>query len=241
MAETAGLRAENLTRSYTLGRKTINALDGISFEVQSGEFLGVVGRSGSGKSTLLNLLAGLDRPSAGSLWVEGRNLGEMSSRELARHRQLTVGIVFQSFHLVPTMTARENVGLAMAFAGVGAGRREARASALLNTVGLGDRADHHPSELSGGEQQRVAIARALANNPEFLLADEPTGNLDSSTAEEILGIFKDLHAQGRTIICVTHERELLSSYVDRFIRLRDGRVDPEESREKDSYNESEVS
>ena len=228
-----GLRAENLTRSYILGGKTINALDGVSFEVQSGEFLGILGRSGSGKSTLLNLLAGLDRPSSGFLWVDDKDLGEMTPLELARHRQRTVGIVFQSFHLVPTMTARENVELAMAFAGLGSSQRTAKASELLDKVSLGGRGNHLPSELSGGEQQRVAIARALANSPGFLLADEPTGNLDSSTAEEILKIFESLHAQGHTVICVTHERELLSSYVDRFIRLSDGRLDPEESRQSD--------
>ncbi len=233
-----GLRAENLTRSYTLGGNTINALDGVSFEVRSGEFLGIVGRSGSGKSTLLNLLAGLDRPTSGFLWIDDRNLGEMTPAELAWHRQRTVGIVFQSFHLVPTMTARENVELAMAFAGVGSGQRAARASDLLDTVSLADRATHLPAELSGGEQQRVAIARALANSPGFLLADEPTGNLDSSTAEEILGIFQNLHAQGHTLICVTHEKELFSSYVDRFIRLSDGRLDSEENVESASKNES---
>jgi putative ABC transport system ATP-binding protein len=235
-----GLRAENLTRSYSLGGKTINALNGVSFEVQSGEFLGVVGRSGSGKSTLLNLLAGLDRPSSGFLWVDDKNLAKMTPLELAWHRQHTVGIVFQSFHLVPTMSARENVELAMAFAGVGSSQRAARASDLLDTVSLADRADHLPAELSGGEQQRVAIARALANSPGFLLADEPTGNLDSSTAEEILGIFQNLHAQGNTVICVTHEKELLSTYVDRFIRLSDGKVESEESPQNDHRDGSEL-
>lgn len=207
-----------------MGAKTVRALDQVSLQVHPGEFIGIVGRSGSGKSTLLNLLAGLDRPSSGAIWVGDSNLAEMSSKQLARHRQITVGMVFQFFYLVPTMTALENVTLSMVFAGVSLSQRKARARALLGSVGLGERSDHLPSQLSGGEQQRVAIARALANDPGFLLADEPTGNLDSTTAEEILSIFAGLHRQGRTIICVTHETDLISGTSTRFVHLKDGRV-----------------
>lgn len=218
------LRLESVSKEYPMGARTVRALDHVSLEVHAGEFIGIVGRSGSGKSTLLNLVAGLDCPSSGAIWVGDSNLAQMSSRELARHRQMTVGIVFQFFYLVPTLTALENVMLAMAFAGVSVGRRRERGQALLESVGLGERTDHLPAQLSGGEQQRVAMARALANNPQFLLADEPTGNLDSATAEEILQIFRTLNREGRTIVCVTHETDLIGGLVDRFIQLKDGRV-----------------
>lgn len=218
------LRLESVSKEYPMGARTVRALDHVSLEVHAGEFIGIVGRSGSGKSTLLNLVAGLDCPSSGAIWVGDSNLAQMSSRELARHRQMTVGIVFQFFYLVPTLTALENVMLAMAFAGVSVGRRRERGQALLESVGLGERTDHLPAQLSGGEQQRVAMARALANNPQFLLADEPTGNLDSATAEEILQIFRTLNREGRTIVCVTHETDLIEGLVDRFIQLKDGRV-----------------
>lgn len=207
-----------------MGATTVRALDDVSLEVHPREFVSIVGRSGSGKSTLLNLLAGLDRPSDGAIWAGDRNLAEMSSADLARHRQRTVGIVFQFFYLVPTMTALENVALAMAFAGVAAKQRQEKARVLLESVGLDKRADHLPSELSGGEQQRVAIARALANDPQFILADEPTGNLDSATSEEILEIFRRLHDHGRTIICVTHEVDLFGGLTTRLVKLKDGRV-----------------
>lgn len=211
-----------------MGTKRVLALDHVSLEVTSGAFVGVVGRSGSGKSTLLNLLAGLDRPSAGDIWVGDQNLAEFGPSELARHRRETVGIVFQSFYLIPTMTALQNVALALAFAGVPVRVRSRRAAELLGLVGLADRADHRPSELSGGEQQRVAIARAMANSPRFLLADEPTGNLDSHTAEEIFGLLKRLHQEGHTIICITHEKDLIERYADRLITLKDGRIVTEE-------------
>lgn len=218
------LHLENVTKEYSTGSKQVRALDGVSLSVEAGDFLGVVGRSGSGKSTLLNLLAGLDRPTAGSIWIDGRDLAKMDGNQLAEHRQRTVGVVFQFFYLVPVMSALDNVALAMAFAGLSRKERRERARDLLGQVGLGERADHLPSELSGGEQQRVAIARALANNPRFILADEPTGNLDSTTAEEILSIFETLHKQGRTIICVTHETDLIERLATRFITLKDGRL-----------------
>jgi putative ABC transport system ATP-binding protein len=218
------LRLEKVTKEYSTGSKRVRALDELSLCVEAGDFLGVVGRSGSGKSTLLNLLAGLDRPTSGSIWIDERDLAAMNANQLAEHRQRNVGVVFQFFYLVPVMSALENVALAMAFAGLSRGARREKARALLAQVGLEQRADHLPSELSGGEQQRVAIARALANDPRFILADEPTGNLDSTTAEEILEIFAGLHRQGRTIVCVTHETDLIETLATRFITLRDGRL-----------------
>jgi putative ABC transport system ATP-binding protein len=218
------LRLEKVTKEYSTGSKRVRALDELSLCVEAGDFLGVGGRSGSGKSTLLNLLAGLDRPTSGSIWIDERDLAAMNANQLAEHRQRNVGVVFQFFYLVPVMSALENVALAMAFAGLSRGARREKARALLAQVGLEQRADHLPSELSGGEQQRVAIARALANDPRFILADEPTGNLDSTTAEEILEIFAGLHRQGRTIVCVTHETDLIETLATRFITLRDGRL-----------------
>ncbi len=218
------LRVESVSKGYGVGTKAVRALDDVSMQVLPGEFVGIVGRSGSGKSTLLNLLAGLDRPTRGAIWVGDSNLAEMSSRQLAQHRQQTVGIVFQFFYLVPTMVALENVMLSMAFAGISSALRKEKAESLLEDLGLGERMDHLPSELSGGEQQRVALARALTNDPDFLLADEPTGNLDSATTEQILEIFGRVHQQGRTVICVTHEEELISELSTRMVRLKDGRI-----------------
>ena len=218
------LRVESVSKGYGVGTKAVRALDDVSMQVLPGEFVGIVGRSGSGKSTLLNLLAGLDRPTRGAIWVGDSNLVEMSSRQLAQHRQQTVGIVFQFFYLVPTMVALENVMLSMAFAGISSALRKEKAESLLEDLGLGERMDHLPSELSGGEQQRVALARALTNDPDFLLADEPTGNLDSATTEQILEIFGRVHQQGRTVICVTHEEELISELSTRMVRLKDGRI-----------------
>ena len=218
------LRLDDVCKEYPMGTRSVMALDHVSLEVAGRTFVGVVGRSGSGKSTLLNLLAGLDRPSSGAIWFGDQNLSELNSGGLARHRRHTVGIVFQSFYLIPTMSALQNVALALAFAGVPSGPRRQRAAELLDLVGLSERAEHRPAELSGGEQQRVAIARAMANSPEFLLADEPTGNLDSRTAEEIFELLQRLHEEGRTIICITHEKDLIEQYAGRLITLKDGRV-----------------
>ncbi|HXK61184.1 MAG TPA: ABC transporter ATP-binding protein [Acidobacteriota bacterium] len=220
----ADLRVEAVSKEYRMGARTVKALDCVSMEVAAGCFLGIVGRSGSGKSTLLNLLAGLDRPSSGAIWFGNQNLSDLDSDALARHRREAVGIVFQSFYLIPTMTALQNVSLALAFAGVSAKPRHERAMQLLAQVGLADRADHRPAELSGGEQQRVAIARAMANNPRFLLADEPTGNLDSRTSEEIFLVLRRLNEEGRTVICISHETDLISQYADRLVVLKDGRL-----------------
>lgn len=219
------LETHDLKRHYRMGDSIVRALDGVSMTLAQGEFLALLGTSGSGKSTLLNLIAGLDRPTEGSLRVFDRDLAQMSSAELTAHRRGTVGIIFQSFNLVSTMSAVENVALAMIFAGVPPAAREARAGDLLDTIGLSARKHHRPKELSGGEQQRVAIARALANQPQMLLADEPTGNLDSRTSREIMSTLKDLNERdGKTIIMVTHDPGLASQYAHRTITMLDGTI-----------------
>jgi len=222
---TSAVDAEDLAKHYRMGEGVVRALDGVSLTVARGEFLGLLGTSGSGKSTFLNLVAGLDRPTSGALAVFGRSLAEMSSEELSAHRRKNVGMIFQSFNLMTTMTALENVALAMIFAGVPRTERERRARDLLDRVGLGGRHAHRPSELSGGEQQRVSMARALANNPAVLLADEPTGNLDSKTAHGILALLHELNTQEeRTVILVTHDASLASKYAHRAVTLLDGKV-----------------
>ena len=219
------LEAFDVTKHYQMGQTVVRALDGISISVKSGEFVGVLGTSGSGKSTLLNLIAGLDRPTSGALKVFSRDLAQMSRHELSLHRRRNVGMIFQSFNLIPTMTALENVALALLFAGVPLREREEHAHALLDSVGLGARQSHRPRELSGGEQQRVAMARALANSPHVLLADEPTGNLDSRTAYEILELFAELNARdGKTVVLVTHDAALAARHVSRSVTLLDGRI-----------------
>ncbi len=219
------LEACDVAKHYQMGQAVVRALDGISISVNSGEFIGVLGTSGSGKSTLLNLIGGLDRPTSGTLHVFGRDLARLNRRELSLHRRRNVGMVFQSFNLIPTMTALENVALALLFAGVRLRERQERAQSLLASVGLDARQSHRPRELSGGEQQRVAMARALANSPHILLADEPTGNLDSRTACEILELFAELNARdGKTIVLVTHDAALAARHVHRSVTLLDGRI-----------------
>jgi ABC-type lipoprotein export system ATPase subunit len=208
-----------------MGAATIAAVDGVSLEIAAGEFVALLGASGSGKSTLLNLIAGLDRPTSGSILVFGRELSSMTSLELAQYRRNTVGMVFQAFNLIPTMTIEENVELPMRFAEVDRSERRARAREALERVGLGARMTHRPSELSGGEQQRAAIARALVNRPTLLLADEPTGNLDSRTGAEVLTLVRDLNRSlNMTVILVTHERALADRFTDRAIFLADGKL-----------------
>ena len=222
------VETRDLAKHYTMGQSVVRALDGVTIALEAGEFVGLLGTSGSGKSTLLNLVAGLDHPTSGSLKVFDQDLAQMSRQDLAAHRRTNVGMIFQSFNLIPTMTAVENVALPMMFAGVARAEREARARALLEQVGLGERQAHRPKELSGGEQQRVSIARALANDPQILLADEPTGNLDSRTAQEILARLQDLNTRTlRTILLVTHDASLASRFVRRTITLLDGQVVPE--------------
>jgi putative ABC transport system ATP-binding protein len=208
-----------------MGDSVIPAVDGISLDVAGGNFVALLGSSGSGKSSLLNLIAGLDRPTSGTVIVDGRNLAEMSSEELSRYRRHNVGIVFQAFNLIPTMTLIENVELPMRFAETERGERLKLAREALQRVGLGARLAHRPSQLSGGEQQRAALARALVNRPSLLLADEPTGNLDSRTGSEILGLIHALNEQlGMTVVLVTHERALAERYAERLIFLADGKV-----------------
>ena len=231
----AAIRTENLTRHYTLGSSTIRAVDGISLEVPAGEFLAFLGASGSGKSSLLNLLAGLDHPTSGSVFVLGRELGRMTSLELARHRGQTIGMVFQSFNLLPRMTIMENVELPLRLAEVPRASRPPRVRQALEHVGLGERLLHRPGELSGGEQQRVAIARAMVNRPRILLADEPTGNLDSNTGEEILRLICGINRppgveEPTTVLMVTHERALAERYAGRIVTLADGRIERIETR-----------
>jgi putative ABC transport system ATP-binding protein len=220
------LEAKDVSKIYQMGSTSVAALDHVSLAIKEGEFAAIQGTSGSGKSTLLNLFGGLDRPSAGEIVYEGRSLAPLSKREMARYRRRAVGMIFQNFNLIPAMTAAENVELALAFGKVRGRERAERARELLGRVGLGERAAHRPSELSGGEQQRVAIARALANRPRVLLADEPTGNLDSTRAHELLALLRDMVAGDRlTVLMVTHDRELAARFADRTISLKDGKVE----------------
>lgn len=214
----------DVVKTYPLGGGEVVAVDNLTLDVAQGEFVAVVGRSGSGKTTLLNLLAGIDRPTSGSVVVEDADLGGLAESDLAAWRGEKVGLVFQFFQLLPTLTVAENVMLPMDFADkIPAGRRRDRAQHLLERVGIGDQADKMPSTLSGGQQQRAAIARALANDPPLLLADEPTGNLDSVTADAVLELFAELNADGQTIVVVTHETDI-RSVVGRQVTLQDGRI-----------------
>jgi len=219
------IHAEHVSRDYRLGETTIRAVNDLSLEIAAGEFLALLGSSGSGKSTLLNLLAGLDRPTSGAIHVNTENLAELDSPGLARYRRDTVGMVFQSFNLLPRMTLEENVELPLRLAEVDRAERSRRVAQALERVRLAARAKHRPSELSGGEQQRGALARALVNQPSILFADEPTGNLDSATGEQILLLLKEIQATlGMTIIMVTHERPLAERFADRIAVLSDGRL-----------------
>jgi ABC-type lipoprotein export system ATPase subunit len=219
------IRTENLCRHYRMGETLIRAVDGISLEVRPGEFVALLGSSGSGKSSVLNLIAGLDRPSSGSVVVQNRDLAKLSREELAKYRLHVVGMVFQSFNLIASMTLAENVELPLRFAEIERDKRESLSREALIRVGLRARMDHRPSQLSGGEQQRAALARALINRPQLLLADEPTGNLDSRTGTEIMDLVRELNQQmGMTIVMVTHERALAERYAQRMIFLADGKL-----------------
>jgi len=222
---TALLEAREISKIYQMGTTSVAALDNVSMTVDSGEFVAIQGTSGSGKSTLLNMLGGLDHPSSGEVLFSTRPLAPLSKREMARYRRFSVGMIFQNFNLIPTMSAQENVGLALAFGGLRGAQRRKRSQDLLERVGLLDRLTHRPSELSGGEQQRVAIARALANNPKVLLADEPTGNVDSTRAHELLTLLREMvNRDSLTVLIVTHDRELATSFADRIILMKDGKV-----------------
>jgi putative ABC transport system ATP-binding protein len=224
------IRAVHLARSFSVGETIVEALRGIDLEVGRGQFVALVGPSGSGKSTFLNLVGGLDRPTEGELWVDGVELSASKEKALTEHRRRRVGFVFQSFNLLPRLTAVENVALPLMFAGVPEQERLERARKLLLQVGLSDRLQHRPTQLSGGEQQRVAIARALVGRPAIILADEPTGNIDSATGLEIMALLRELNReQGVTLLLVTHDAEA-AAFADRVIHLRDGQIAGEEGR-----------
>ena len=224
------IHLEQLCRHYRMGETVIRAVDGVTLAVRAGEFVALLGSSGSGKSSVLNLIAGLDRPTSGNVIVNDRNLAQLSREELARYRLRTVGMVFQSFNLIASMTLAENVELPMRFAEVDRAKRDSLAREALSRVGLQARMKHRPSELSGGEQQRAALARALINRPQLLLADEPTGNLDSRTGTEIMNMVRDFNQQmGMTVVMVTHERTLAERYAERLIFLADGKLISDEA------------
>ena len=221
----SAVRAERVSRHYQMGSALIRAVDDVTLEIRAGEFLALLGSSGSGKSTLLNLMAGLDRPTSGAIFAQGRNLSEMNPLDLARYRSRTVGMVFQSFNLLPRMTLEENVELPLRLAEVDRGERAGRVREALERVHLEKRLTHRPSELSGGEQQRAALARALVNRPTLLLADEPTGNLDSATGESIMVLLRKIQQSlGMTIVLVTHERPLAERFADRIASVADGKL-----------------
>lgn len=219
------LRADRVSRHYQMGSGRVSALEDLSLDIQEGEFVALLGSSGSGKSTLLNLMAGLDRPTSGAILAQGRNLSELTSLELARYRGRTVGMVFQSFNLLPRMTLEENIELPLRLAEVEVRDRAPRVREALERVRLGKRLSHRPSELSGGEQQRAALARALVNRPLILLADEPTGNLDSATGESIMLLLREIQQTlGMTIVMVTHERPLAERFASRIVHIADGKL-----------------
>ncbi len=224
-AGSSGIQIVDVHRHYQMGETLVRAVDGVSLTVASGEFAALLGFSGSGKSSLLNLIAGLDRPTSGKVLVQGRDLAAMSREELAKHRLRTVGMVFQSFNLIPSMNVLENVELPLRFAEVDRDKRDSMAREALERVGLKSRMRHRPSELSGGEQQRASLARALINRPQILLADEPTGNLDSRTGTEIMNFLREFNeSMGMTIVMVTHERAIAEKYAARMIFLADGKL-----------------
>jgi putative ABC transport system ATP-binding protein len=221
------LRVEKLTRTYRMGGETVAALAGIDLAIDRNEYVAIIGPSGSGKSTLMNVLGCLDTPTSGDYWLNGQQVSKLSDVELARARNKEIGFVFQTFNLLARATALKNVELPLVYAGVRAKERHQRAAEALERVGLAARMDHKPNELSGGQRQRVAVARALVTKPSLLLADEPTGNLDSKTGEEVMRMFEQLHAGGQTIIVVTHDPEI-ADHAQRKVVLRDGRIESDE-------------
>lgn len=224
------VEVRDMCKIYNPGENEVRALDHVSLTIYQGEFVGIIGHSGSGKSTLMNMLGCLDVPTSGSYFLNGKDVSHMSDDELSDIRNVEIGFIFQGFNLIPNLTAQENVELPLIYRGVGKKEREALARESLEMVGLAHRMDHKPSEMSGGQQQRVAIARAIAAKPPVILADEPTGNLDSRSTQEIMNILKDLHKDGRTVILITHDDEI-AAQVRRVIRIKDGKV------EADFYNE----
>lgn len=221
------IRTDDLWRTYVMGAEEVHALRGVSFEVKRGEYMAIMGPSGSGKSTLMNLIGCLDTPSSGQYWLNGKLVSEMDDDELAHIRNKEIGFVFQTFNLLPRATALHNVELPLIYNGTPRAQRIEMAKLALQRVDLANRMDHKPNELSGGQRQRVAIARALVNNPSIILADEPTGNLDSQTSQEIMGLFNELHKQGNTIILVTHEPDI-AEHAHRVLHILDGRINRDE-------------
>ncbi len=231
MSDDVIIRTEGLTKDYVMGAETVHAVRGVDLVVRRGEFVAIMGPSGSGKSTFMNMIGCLDTPTAGKYWLDDQVVSELSEDQLAAVRNKAIGFVFQTFNLLPRATALHNVELPLIYAGVGSKERKERARAKLELVGLADRVDHKPPEMSGGQRQRVAVARALVNEPALLLADEPTGNLDSVTSEDIMGQLSALNAQGQTILLVTHEHDI-AEYAKRQVHLKDGMI------EKDFLNET---
>jgi putative ABC transport system ATP-binding protein len=225
----AVIQLNDIRRQYDMGGEIIHALRGVSLTIRRNEYVAIMGPSGSGKSTLMNLLGCLDTPDGGEYWLNGQEVSRLSDDALARVRNREIGFVFQTFNLLPRATALQNVELPMVYAGASARERRTRAAEALTRVGLGERMDHRPNELSGGQRQRVAIARALVNRPSILLADEPTGNLDSTTSTEIMRVFGQLQAQGQTVILVTHEADI-AAHARRIVTLRDGRLESDTTR-----------
>ena len=223
------IKISDVYKTYVMGDNVVNALDGINLEVEKGEFLSIMGPSGSGKSTLMNILGCLDRPTSGSYVLDGREVSDYTDDELAITRNKKIGFVFQSFNLLPRMSSLQNVALPMVYAGALEADRLRFAQEALEKVGLGDRVEHKPNELSGGQRQRVAIARALVNNPAIIMADEPTGNLDTKSGNDIMAMFKDLNKEGRTVILVTHEPEI-AEQANRTVHVRDGVIVKDERR-----------
>ena len=221
------IETESIAKMYRMGGETVHALKSISIQVQRGEYVAFMGPSGSGKSTLMNIIGCLDTPTSGTYHLNDNDVSDLSENELATIRNKEIGFVFQTFNLLPRSSSLDNVALPLIYAGVGKAEREERALQVLTSVGLGDRYGHKPNELSGGQRQRVAIARALINNPSIILADEPTGNLDSKTSYDVMELFQELHDQGNTIIMVTHEDDI-AHYAHRIVRLKDGLIETDD-------------
>lgn len=224
------IRTEHISKVYVMGAEQVHALRDISITIKKGEYVALMGPSGSGKSTLMNMIGCLDTPTGGQYFLDGQDVSRMTDNQLAEVRNKKIGFVFQTFNLLPRSTALDNVTLPLIYAGLGSADRKVRGEKVLNQVGLGDRMSHQPNELSGGQRQRVAVARALVNNPALILADEPTGNLDSKTSIEIMGLFEEIHRNGNTIVVVTHEEEI-AQHAHRIIRLKDGLVETDEVNE----------
>lgn len=224
------IRTEHIAKVYVMGTEEVYALRDISITIKQGEYVALMGPSGSGKSTLMNMIGCLDTPSKGQYFLDGQDVSRMTDNQLAEVRNKKIGFVFQTFNLLPRSSALDNVTLPLIYAGMGSADRKKRGEAVLKQVGLGDRMTHQPNELSGGQRQRVAVARALVNNPALILADEPTGNLDSKTSIEIMGLFQEIHQKGNTIVVVTHEEEI-ARHAHRIIRLKDGLVETDEVNE----------